>query len=234
MAETFLNYIAGQWAECKSKKTFPNVNPANTDEVVGFFQASGREDASAGFAAAVKAHPGWAALPAPRRGEYLFKAAEILEGRLGKLAEEMTREEGKTLPESKGEVKRAINIFRYFGGEGARQFSYQIPSERENVFCYTMRKPLGVVGLITPWNFPSAIPAWKMAPALVGGNAVVLKPASLAPLSAYRLVEALHEAGIPAGAVNYLTGGGGAGGEGVVGHSAPRAGLFYGLVGGGE
>src|SRR5205809_256874 len=157
MAETFLNYIAGQWAECKSKKTFPNVNPANTDEVVGLFQASGPEDAASAFDAAVKAQPAWTALPAPRRGEYLFKAAEILESGLGKLAEEMTREEGKTLPESKGEVKRAINIFRYFGGEGARQFSYQIPSERENVFCYTLRKPLGVAGLITPWNFPRAI-----------------------------------------------------------------------------
>ena len=228
MAETFLNYIAGQWAECKSKKTFPNVNPANTDEVVGLFQASGPEDVRAAFDAAVKAQPAWAALPAPRRGEYLFKAAEILEGRLARLAEEMTREEGKTLPESKGEVKRAINIFRYFGGEGARQFSHQIPSERENVFCYTMRKPLGVVGLITPWNFPSAIPAWKAAPALVGGNAVVLKPASLAPLSAYRLVEALHESGVPAGAVNYVTGGGGSVGNAMIEHSALRAVSFTG------
>jgi aldehyde dehydrogenase (NAD+) len=132
------------------------------------------------------------------------------------------------LPELKGELKRAINIFRYFGGEGARQFSYQIPSERENVFCYTLRKPLGVVALITPWNFPSAIPAWKMAPALVAGNTVVLKPASLAPLSAYRLVEALHEAGIPAGAVNYVTGGGGTVGEALVEHPAIRAISFTG------
>jgi aldehyde dehydrogenase (NAD+) len=140
----------------------------------------------------------------------------------------MTREEGKTLPEAKAEVKRAINIFRYFGGEGARQFSYQIPSERENVFCYTLRKPLGVVVLITPWNFPSAIPAWKMAPALVAGNAVVIKPASLAPLSAYRLVEALHEAGIPAGAVNYVTGAGGAVGNTLLDHPAVRAVSFTG------
>ena len=140
----------------------------------------------------------------------------------------MTREEGKTLPEAKGEVKRAINIFRYFGGEGARAFSYQIPSERENVFCYTLRKPLGVVGLITPWNFPSAIPAWKMAPALVGGNTVVIKPASLAPLSAYRLVESLHEAGIPTGVLNYITGGGGSVGNAILEHSALRALSFTG------
>src|SRR5438270_9344868 len=223
MAETFLNYIAGQWAECKSKKTFPNVNPAHTDEVVGLFQASGPEDVRAAFDAAVKAQPAWAALPAPRRGEYLFKAAEILEGRLARLAEEMTREEGKTLPESKGEVKRAINIFRYFGGEGARQFSYQIPSERESVFCYTARKPLGVVGLITPWNFPSAIPAWKMAPALVAGNTVVIKPASLAPLSAWRIVEACHQAGIPKGVVNFVAGSGGELGDALVNADAIRA-----------
>ncbi len=228
MTEIFRNYVGGRWVECKSKKTFPNVNPANTDEVVGLFQASGPEDTQAACEAAAQAQPGWAALPAPRRGEYLFKAAEILESRLDQLGADMTREEGKTLPEAKGEVKRAINIFRYFGGEGARQFSYQIPSERENVFCYTLRKPLGIVALITPWNFPSAIPAWKMAPALVAGNPVIIKPASLAPLSAYRLVEALHEAGIPAGVLNYVTGSGGAVGNTLVDFPGVRAVSFTG------
>jgi len=228
MPEVYRNYIAGQWVECKSKKTVPNINPADTDETVGLFQSSAAEDAQAACDAAAKAQPAWAGLPAPRRGEFLFKAAEILESRLDKLAEDMTREEGKPLPEAKGEVKRAINIFRYFGGEGARAFSYQIPSERDNVFCYTMRKPLGVVALITPWNFPSAIPAWKMAPALVAGNTVVVKPASLAPLSAYRLVEALDEAGISPGAINYVTGGGGAVGNTLVDHPAVRAVSFTG------
>jgi aldehyde dehydrogenase (NAD+) len=228
MPTLFQNYTNGQWINARSARTFPNINPANTDEVVGLFQDSGPEDVRAAFDAATQAQPAWAALPAPRRGEYLFKAAEIVEGRLAKLGEEMTREEGKTLPESKAEVKRAINIFRYFGGEGARAFSYQIPSERENVFCYTLRKPLGVVGLITPWNFPSAIPAWKMAPALVAGNTVVIKPASLAPLSAYRLVEALHEADVPAGVVNYVTGGGGSVGKAILEHSALRALSFTG------
>lgn len=228
MPEVFPNYVAGQRVECKSRKTFPNINPANTDEVVGLFQASAAEDVQAACDAAGKGQPAWAALPAPKRGEYLFKAAEILESRLDKLGEDMTREEGKTLSEGKAEVKRSINIFRYFGGEGARAFSYQIPSERENVFCYTMRKPLGVVALITPWNFPSAIPAWKMAPALVAGNAVVIKPASLAPLSAYRLVEALHEVGIPAGALNYVTGSGGAVGTTLIEHPAVRAVSFTG------
>ncbi len=228
MPEVFYDYIAGQWVECKSKKTFSNINPANTDETVGLFQASGPEDVQAACEAAAKAQPAWAALPAPRRGEFLFKAAEILESRLDELAQEMTREEGKTLPESKGEVKRAINIFRYFGGEGARQFSFQIPSERENVFCYTLRKPLGVVALITPWNFPSAIPAWKMAPALVAGNTVVIKPASLAPLSALRLVAALVEAGVPKGVLNYVTGSGGTVGSVLLEHPAVRAVSFTG------
>jgi aldehyde dehydrogenase (NAD+) len=140
----------------------------------------------------------------------------------------MTREEGKTLPEALGEVKRAINIFRYFAGEGSRQFTYQVPSERENVVCYTIRKPLGTVALITPWNFPSAIPAWKLAPALVAGNTVVLKPASLAPLSSYRLVEALHEAGVPRGVINFLTGSGGAVGDPLTSHPAIRAVSFTG------
>jgi alpha-ketoglutaric semialdehyde dehydrogenase len=228
MPQLFHNYIAGKWIECESKKTFPNVNPANTDDVVGLFQASSAQDAVAACEAAAKAQSSWATLPAPHRGEYLYKAAEILESRLAKLAEEMTREEGKTLPEAKGEVKRAINIMRYFGGEGARQFSYQIPSEREKVFCYTMRKPLGVVGLITPWNFPSAIPAWKLAPALVAGNTVVIKPASLAPLNGLRIVEALHEAGIPAGAINFVTGSGGTVGNAIVEHPAVRAVSFTG------
>ena len=231
MPQVYKNFIAGKWVECGSKKTFANVNPANTDEILGLFQASGAEEATAACDAAAKAQPAWAALPAPRRGEYLFKAAELLESRLDKAAEDMTREEGKTLPEAKGEVKRAINILRYFGGEGARSFSYQIPSERPNVFCYMMRKPLGVVGLITPWNFPSAIPAWKMAPALVAGNTVVIKPASLAPLSPYRLVEALVEAGIPEGVVNYVTGGGSSAGNAVVEHRAIRAISFTGSCG---
>ncbi len=224
----YLNYIGGEWVACRTKESFANVNPANVDEIVGLFQASTADDVDAAFAAAAAAQPARAALPAPRRGEYLFKAAEMLESKLASLGEEMTREEGKTLPEATGEVKRTINILRYFGGEGARQFNHQIPSERENVFCFTIRKPLGVVGLITPWNFPSAIPAWKMAPALVAGNTVVLKPASLAPLSALRIVQALELAGVPAGVVNFVTGGGGAVGDAMLEHPALRALSFTG------
>jgi alpha-ketoglutaric semialdehyde dehydrogenase len=224
----FKNYINGEWLESKSGKTFPNINPANTDETVGHFQASNAEDVELACSAAAAAQLAWADLPATRRGEYLFKAAELLESRLSQLGEEMTREEGKTLPEAIGEVKRAINIFRYFGGEGSRQFNYQVPSERENVLCYTIRKPLGTVVLITPWNFPSAIPAWKIAPALIAGNTVVLKPASLAPLSSYRLIEALHEAGIPPGVINYVTGSGGLVGDALTSHPAIKAVSFTG------
>ena len=224
----FKNYINGEWAESRSGKTFPNVNPANTDETIGMFQAANAADVDAACAAAVAAQQAWSDLPATRRGEFLFKAAELIESRLTQLGEEMTREEGKTLPEALGEVKRAINIFRYFGGEGSRQFTYQVPSERENVVCYTIRKPLGAVALITPWNFPSAIPAWKLAPALIAGNTVVLKPASLAPLSAYRLIEALHDAGVPRGVINYVTGSGGAVGDPLTSHPAIRAVSFTG------
>ena len=228
MSCQYLNFIGGQWVPSRTQQTFPNINPADKDDIVGSFQASGPDDVAAAFEAAEKAQPAWGALPAPRRGEYLFKAAEILESQLTSAATDMTREEGKTLPEATGEVKRAINILRYFGGEGSRLFSYQIPSERENVFCFTLRKPLGVVALITPWNFPSAIPAWKMAPALVAGNTVVIKPASLAPLSALRLVEALEKAGLPAGVINYVTGSGGAIGHAMLEHRSLKAVSFTG------
>ena len=224
----FKNYINGEWVQSKSGKTFPNINPANTEETLGLFQSSTAEDVDQACSAAAAARIAWADLPATKRGEYLFKAAELLEARLPQLGEEMTREEGKTLPEAIGEVKRAINIFRYFGGEGSRQFTYQVPSERENVLCYTIRKPLGTVALITPWNFPSAIPAWKIAPALIAGNTVVIKPASLAPLSSLRLVEALHEAGIPPGVVNYVTGSGGLVGNALTSNAEIKAVSFTG------
>jgi alpha-ketoglutaric semialdehyde dehydrogenase len=224
----FKNYINGEWVDSKSGKTFPNINPANTEETVGLFQASVAEDVDDACRAAAAARSAWADLPATKRGEYLFKAAELLENQLQQLGEEMTREEGKTLPEAIGETKRAINIFRYFGGEGSRQFTFQVPSERENVLCYTIRKPLGTVALITPWNFPIAIPAWKIAPALIAGNTVVIKPASLAPLSSFRLIEALHEAGIAPGVINYVTGSGGSVGDALTSNSEIKAVSFTG------
>src|SRR6188472_711719 len=193
---TFKNLIGGEWVAARRGATFETRNPADTSETVATYQKSGVDDTREAIAAAKAAQPAWAAVPAPKRGEILFRAANILESRADQVAREMTREEGKTLPEARGEVGRAINILRYFGGEGARLGGQHAPSERDRVFIQTRRRPLGVVGLITPWNFPIAIPAWKTAPALIAGNAVVLKPSDLAPLCALRMVEALDEAGV--------------------------------------
>jgi alpha-ketoglutaric semialdehyde dehydrogenase len=203
----FANYINGEWVG--GSDTFENRNPANTDEVVGIFAKAKAQDMEAAAEAAAAAYPAWSKLPGPARGAYLFKVAEILDQRFEQVAADMTREEGKTLPEAKGEVRRSINIFRYFAGEGARMFGHLVPSERDRVHMFSIRKALGVVGLVTPWNFPSAIPAWKLAPALIAGNTVLMKPASAAPLSAWRLIEACHEAGIPKGVVNFIAGSGG-------------------------
>ncbi|HVX66181.1 MAG TPA: aldehyde dehydrogenase family protein [Bryobacteraceae bacterium] len=206
MAELFRNYINGKWVE--GAGTFENRNPANTTELIGLCAKGSGGDIAAAADAAQAAFPGWAATNAPARGSFLFKVADILDRKFEQIAKEMTLEEGKTLPEARGEVRRSINIFRYFGGEGARLPGLLVPSERDRVHMFSIRKPLGVAGLITPWNFPSAIPAWKLAPALICGNTVVLKPASVAPLSAWRIVEACDEAGIPPGVVNFVCGSG--------------------------
>ncbi|HZS51288.1 MAG TPA: aldehyde dehydrogenase family protein [Bryobacterales bacterium] len=229
---TYPNYINGEWTS--AVRTFENRNPANTEELVGLFAKGGAGDISSAAEAAQCAFPAWSALAAPARGSYLFKAAEILESRFEQLALEMTREEGKTLPESRGEVRRSINIFRYFAGEGSRMPGHLAPSERDRVFMFSVRKPLGVVGLVTPWNFPSAIPAWKLAPALIAGNTVVIKPASAAPLSAWRLVEALAEAGLPKGVVNLVAGPGGELGEALVNAAPLKAISFTGSCGIGQ
>jgi aldehyde dehydrogenase (NAD+) len=212
--QTFSNYINGEWKS--SGSTFENRNPANTDEVVGLFVKASAGDVAEAAEAAAAALTAWSATNAPARGNILFKTADILDRRFEQIAAEMTREEGKTLPEAKGEVRRSINILRYFAGEGSRMPGMLVPSERDRVHMFAIRKPVGVVGLITPWNFPSAIPAWKLAPALICGNTVVLKPASAAPLSAWRIVEALHEAGLPKGVCNFVAGSGGELGQALV------------------
>ncbi|HYP06387.1 MAG TPA: aldehyde dehydrogenase family protein, partial [Bryobacteraceae bacterium] len=204
--QTFANYINGEWV---TGPTFENRNPANTDEVVGLMVKGAAKDVETAAEAAQAALPIWANTPGPARGNFLYKVADILDRKFEQIAADMTREEGKTLPEAKGEVRRSINIFRYFAGEGSRMPGMIVPSERDRVHMFALRKPVGVVGLITPWNFPSAIPAWKLAPALIAGNTVIIKPASVAPLSAWRLVEACHEAGIPKGVVNFIAGSGG-------------------------
>src|ERR671916_211422 len=204
--QTFANYINGEWI---TGPTFENRNPANTDEVVGLMVKGSAKDVETAAEAAQAALPVWSNTPGPARGNFLYKVADILDRKFDQVSAEMTREEGKTLPEAKGEVRRSINIFRYFAGEGSRMPGMIVPSERDRVHMFALRKPVGVVGLITPWNFPSAIPAWKLAPALIAGNTVIIKPASVAPLSAWRLVEACHEAGIPKGVVNFIAGSGG-------------------------
>ncbi len=229
--ETFKNYINGEWV---GGETFENRNPADTTELVGLFVKGTAADIDAAAAAAAAALPAWSAMPAPARGALLFKVAEILDRNFERNAADMTREEGKTLPEAKGEVRRSINIFRYFAGEGARMPGFLVPSERDRVHMFSIRKPIGVVGLITPWNFPSAIPAWKLAPALIGGNTVLLKPASVAPLSAWRIVEACHEAGIPKGVVNFIAGSGGTLGEALIKAAPLKAVSFTGSCETGE
>ena len=213
-AKRFPNYIAGEWVD--SDQTFENRNPANQDDLVGLFSKGTAADVLRAADAAQEAFSSWSKLPAPARGGMLYKVADILEKNLDSLAREMTREEGKTFPEAKGETMRSINIFRYFAGEGSRQPGHLVPSERPGVFMFAQRKPIGVVSQINPWNFPSAIPAWKLAPALIAGNTVLLKPASAAPLSAWRIVEACHEAGIPKGVVNFIAGSGGEVGNAMV------------------
>ncbi len=222
-----LNFINGEWRPAASGRTFDSLNPADTTDVVGRFPASDAADMDAAVAAAKAAQPAWAALPAPKRGDVLFRAAALLEARADAVARDMTRDEGKTLPEARGEVARTVNILRYYGGEGSRLFGRVVPSERDRVFVHTLRTPLGVVGAITPWNFPIAIPAWKVCPAIVAGNAVVLKPSDLAPLCAVRLTEVLHEAGLPPGVLNVVHGGGDAGAA-LVEHPDVRAVSFTG------
>jgi acyl-CoA reductase-like NAD-dependent aldehyde dehydrogenase len=211
---SYQNFIAGEWVGAGSGKTVQNINPADTREAVAQYPASGAEETAQAIAAAESAFPGWAAQTAVARGRILSKTSQILESRKAELAELLTREEGKTLAESTGEVQRAIDIFRFFGGLSYTVGGQTLPHDLPQNLLFTRREPIGVVGLITPWNFPIAIPAWKLAPALVSGNAVILKPASQAPAMALELAKALSEAGLPKGVLNVVVGDGRAvGGE---------------------
>ncbi len=210
------NYINGQWTPSDSGRTYPVYNPAHKDQLLGHFQLSNPEDTLRAVAAAAQAAPGWADTPAPARAQILFRALSIMERRADEIARAITAEEGKPLPDARGEVRRAMNIIEYAAGEGRRMFGYTTPSELPNTVAYTVRRPLGVVGIITPWNFPIAIPAWKMAPALICGNAIVFKPASITPLSAVKLTEVFDEAGVPDGVLNLITGPGGSVGNALV------------------
>jgi len=204
----YKNFINGEWRDSGSGQTRENRNPANTAEVIGVFTASDSKDVDAAVDAARQAYKTWRLVPAPKRAEILYRAAELLVQRKEALSLDMTREMGKVLAETRGDVQEAIDMTYYMAGEGRRLFGQTTPSELPNKFAMSVRQSIGVCGMITPWNFPMAIPSWKMAPALVSGNTVVLKPAEDTPLSSYHYVQALTEAGLPRGVVNIVSGDG--------------------------
>jgi acyl-CoA reductase-like NAD-dependent aldehyde dehydrogenase len=205
---TYNNYIDGRWAPSTSGETFENRNPANTDDLIGVFQKSTRRDVEAALEAAARAYGTWRLVPAPVRAEILYRAAQLIADRKEHFARDMTREMGKVLNETRGDVQEAIDMTFYMAGEGRRMFGQTVPSELRDKFAMSVRMPLGVCSVITPWNFPMAIPSWKIMPALVCGNTVVFKPASQTPLSAVNFVKVLEDAGVPKGVVNMVTGDG--------------------------
>ncbi len=216
-AKTFRNLVAGEWVDAAGGETFDSVSPA-TGELIGTFPRSGAEDVDRAVEAARAAYEEWRLVPAPRRGELLFRFGRLVQEHKDELALLMAREMGKVLPEAGGDVQEAIDMSFYMAGEGRRLFGQTTPSELPDKFNMSLRMPVGVVGAITPWNFPIAIPSWKIVPALVCGNTVVFKPASDTPLLGERFVELLAEAGVPPGVVNVVHGGGGAVGYRLVRH----------------
>lgn len=225
---TYQNFVNGEWVHSASRATFEDRNPADRNHVVGLFQRSDADDVSRAVDAAKQAYRSWRLTPAPKRGEILYRAGQILLDRKEELAADMAREMGKVLEESRGDVQEAIDMTFYMAGEGRRQFGQTTPSELRDKFCMTVRSAIGVAALVTPWNFPMAIPAWKMMPALICGNTLVLKPAEDTPLSAHHLVRALEEAGIPRGVVNLVTGFGPEAGAPLVNHADTRVVSFTG------
>src|SRR5882672_2390413 len=202
----FKNFIDGEWVESQGGETFEDRNPADNREVVAIFQRSNKADVDVAVDAAKRAFAKWRLVPAPRRAEIVFRAAEILIERKEDYAREMTREMGKVLAETRGDVQEAIDAAYYNAGEGRRLFGPTVPSEMPNKFAMAVRQPIGVCGMITPWNFPMAISSWKLLPAIVCGNTCVIKPAQDTPLSTFNLVRALTDAGLPKGVVNIVAG----------------------------
>src|SRR2546422_6662918 len=225
---TYRNFIDGSWVPSVSGDVFENRNPANTDDLIGVFQKSTSDDVKHAIDAARRAYEHWRLVPAPRRAELLFRAAQMIADRKDALAREMTREMGKVLDETRGDVQEAIDMTFFMAGEGRRQSGQTVPSELRDKFAMSIRQPLGVCAVITPWNFPMAIPSWKIIPALVCGNTVVFKPATLTPLSALNFVKILDEAGVPPGVVNLVTGGGEEVGDALLAHDDIRVVSFTG------
>jgi len=228
MPKVFKNFINGEWVPARSGQAIEDRNPANTGELVGMFPASTEEDVSLAVDAAKAAYNKWRLTPAPKRAEILYRAAEILVQRKEDFSRDMTREMGKILAETRGDVQEAIDMTYLMAGEGRRQFGQTTPSELPDKFAMSVRSPIGVAGLITPWNFPMAIPSWKAMPALVCGNTVVIKPAEDTPLSTYNLVQVLAEAGLPAGVMNVVFGEGPQAGAPMLNHPDVRLVSFTG------
>ncbi|MCT2537009.1 aldehyde dehydrogenase family protein [Aquibacillus koreensis] len=226
--KTYLNYVNGVWQTSSSDEVIASINPANKHEVVGNVQSSTKADLDQAVAAAKEAQKAWRKLSGADRGNLLFKVAQVIEDNLNDIAETMTREMGKTLPEAKGETNRGVAILRYYAGEGMREVGDVIPSTDSSALMFSKRVPLGVVGVITPWNFPVAIPIWKMAPALIYGNTVVLKPATEGAVTAAKIVECFDKAGFPNGVVNFVTGKGSVIGQGLAEHKDVNAITFTG------
>src|SRR5579862_9284990 len=227
-ANTYLNLIGGKFVPSRTGKTFQNINPARTDDIVGVFQSSGAEDVNAAVTAAAEAWKKWRLVPAPKRAEILYRTGQLLEQRKEQYARDMTREMGKVLAETRGDVQEAIDTAYYMAGEGRRLFGQTTPSELRSKFAMSVRMPVGVCGMIAPWNFPMAIPSWKLFPALVCGNTCVIKPAEDTPLSTFNLVQTLVDAGLPGGVVNIVTGFGPDAGAPIVSHPGIRAVSFTG------
>ncbi|MFA6438333.1 MAG: aldehyde dehydrogenase family protein [Bacteriovoracaceae bacterium] len=218
MAQKFQNLINGKWVDAVSGRTFENRNPANWEEVVGIFPKSGKEDVDAAVKAARAAFEKWRLVPAPKRGDIMRTIGDLLVKRKEEISREMTREMGKVLAETRGDVQEGIDTAYYAATEGRRLFGNTVPSEMPNKFAMAIRVPIGVAGIITPWNFPMAIPTWKMFPAILSGNTCVFKPATDTPKTAAMLVEIMMEAGLPEGVVNIVHGGGGEVGNAIVSH----------------
>jgi alpha-ketoglutaric semialdehyde dehydrogenase len=227
-AETYKNYIGGRWVKSVRGASMENRNPANSKDLIGLFPASAAEDVDAAVNAAADSFPGWKATPAPKRAEILYRLGQILIERKEQYATDMTREMGKVLKESRGDVQEAIDMTFYAAGEGRRLHGYTAPSELPEKMGLCLRQPVGICALITPWNFPMAIPSWKMMPALVCGNTLVIKPAEDTPLSTINLVKAAEEAGVPAGVINVVIGTGEGAGAPLTEHPGVRLVSFTG------
>jgi aldehyde dehydrogenase (NAD+) len=218
MSRRYQNLIDGKWVDAKSGKTYENRNPANWEELIGLFPKSGKEDVDEAVRAARRAFEKWRLVPAPKRGDILRKIGDLMVARKAEIAREMTEEMGKILTETLGDVQEGIDTAYYAASEGRRLFGHTVPSEMPDKFAMAIRVPIGVAGIITPWNFPMAIPTWKIFPAVLSGNTIVFKPATDTPKTALTLVEIMMEAGIPEGVVNVVFGGGSEVGNAIVEH----------------